>query len=220
MSFYQTVAPTRNANDVHPDLLQHFDAVSAHVPSLGAAMADGHVVFSAFQAGVSDMPAVMDVLIDAAEDVRTRRRTYGDLASAVVAVDGLESDYAAHLLLDIPQWIGVNLYAPVGLAVHLAVVGESYEAEPAVPPVPVSFFMVHPMSEQDVEILSEEDGFRHLTPTTADDGRDVLRPITDLPASGTAVKPSLRRLLWAFPTPHECHCGSARHAAPLVTAGA
>lgn len=196
----QVVAPTGDANLIHPGLNNYLEAISAHWPGLTLSMARGRVSFSSYRAGFRDMATVLGALVDTAEDVRVRRRADGDLACAVMAVVGPETDYAARWVMDFPRWLALNLYAPVGLIFALAAIGESIDDTDG-PTAPVSFFAVRSSSPSDVDILSSDPALRHLTPSTSDDGRDVLRPLIGRPASGRAAATRFPTLALSFPLP-------------------
>lgn len=72
-------------------------------------LAGQQVMFSSYHAQLHDMGTVLGALVDTAEDIRGRRRAHGNLACAVMAIIGPESDYAAHCTMDISHGIAANL---------------------------------------------------------------------------------------------------------------
>jgi hypothetical protein len=193
-----TIAP----QDVHPRLDGYLSTMTGHCPHLGPSMRRNLTTWCGYEAGDTDGPDLLALLVDAAEDVRAKRRTHGLLVCANIAVFGPRDIRTAKAVLDLPHWIARNLYASVQLMIGKFWIGEE-EADrhgQTIAPPPVSFLSIrHSVLPKDARFLSNLPRVAQQLASAHDDHQDVLTPWLGVPLTPETVHARYADLVSLFP---------------------
>jgi hypothetical protein len=165
-------------------------------------MRHGLTTWSGYEAEPDDGPLLLAQLVEAAEDVRAKRRAGGSLACVNIAVFGPVDIPTARAVLDWPHWIARKLYAPVAVMVGKFWIGEEEQdrhgVDIAAPPV--SFLSVrHSFTVKDARFLANLPTVAAELGAADEDGHDVLMPVLDIPLTPDAVRDHYTELRSAFP---------------------